>query len=69
MCPWQPGAALTLSHCSAWSLLCRPSTITSAFIGVIFSLCSFFRTCFSLWMTLLPSKFTSSCGLWSLEDL
>lgn len=43
-----PGGSLTRSHCSAWSLLCRPRTMTSAFIGVIFSLCSFFRTCFSL---------------------
>lgn len=62
-------SGLTLSHCSAWSRLCRPSTMTSAFMGVILSLCSFFRTCFSLCTTLLPSRLTSNCGLWSLDDL
>lgn len=56
---WARGL-LTRSHCSAWSLLCRPSTTTSAFTGMILSLCSFFRTCFSLCTTLLPSKLTSS---------
>lgn len=39
---------LTLSHCSVCSLLCRASTMASPPTGMIFSLCSFLFSCFSL---------------------
>lgn len=60
---------ITLSHSSVCSLLCSASTMASPPTGMIFSLCSFLFRCFSLWITLQPSRFTSSWGVCSLELL